>query len=189
MSATTPFPLLQRIAAMQAELGALHRELAAQRSDVDPLGGPLQLLRFRIGGAAAAMAVQELDEVVEMAALTKLPGAPAWVPGLLTIGEARLPVVDPAALEERAARALRANQYLMIAHSRHGRFALVVDALAAFETVARTRIHRPTAALPYAPYVVGVVTLAGDEETLVLGADALHPAAWLGLPQNGDHDG
>lgn len=188
MSATAPFPLLQRIAAMQAELGALHRELAAQRSRIHPVEA-LHLLRFRVGDTSAAMAVQELDEVVEMAALTPLPGAPAWVPGLLTIGEARLPVVDPAALEKRAVRVLLASQYLMIAHSRHGRFALVVDELGTFETAALTRLYRPTSALPYAPYVVGLVTLAGDEETLVLGADALHPAAWLDLPHDGDHDG
>lgn len=52
------------------------------------------MLRFRAAGMACACDLELVREIVRTRALTRLPGAPAWVAGLMNLRGTLLTVVD-----------------------------------------------------------------------------------------------
>jgi purine-binding chemotaxis protein CheW len=73
----------------------------AHRSDSGRSGGiapePGQYLVFRIGTELYAVSVLEANEVLEYRAPTPVPGAPAWISGMLSLRGRPVPILDLAA--------------------------------------------------------------------------------------------
>ena len=174
MKRSTPFQLVGRIVEKQRELQQLYRELSGARCSEALLAGTLQVLKFRLAGTTVAFRVQELDEVVAMAALTPLPGAPEWVCGLLQLGSEQLAVLDLAVLDGHPRSAPAPSQFLVVVHTEGRRFALLVDELLGFDTLDGAALEPPPAEVPFAPHVLAVVDCA-PEPLLLLAARPLDP--------------
>lgn len=53
-----------------------------------------QYLSFFVAGDEYAIGIEQIKEIIECAALTKVPGAPRWIRGVLNLRGAVVPVVD-----------------------------------------------------------------------------------------------
>lgn len=167
MSTHPPSELLAAIAAKERELDALRRRLAAFREASRLPEGPIGVVSCRLGPHRVAFLQDDVDEVVAMAELSTLPGSPEWLTGLLTVGRERLPVLDLAALETGRRRVVEPSEHILLARSRGRRFGLVVDEVESLDTILGSDVRRPSAELPYASHVVGVVTVGSTPRLLL----------------------
>ncbi len=76
----------------------------AQRASSAAAGRRLYLL-FRIGADRYALDARDIAEVLGLRELKQVPGAPAWVAGVLDHRGAAVPVIDMSALAGRGAAA------------------------------------------------------------------------------------
>lgn len=53
-----------------------------------------QFLTFHLAGDSYAVPVLKVTEIIECAALTKVPGAPSWIRGVLNLRGSVAPVID-----------------------------------------------------------------------------------------------
>jgi chemotaxis signal transduction protein len=157
-----PLDLVHHIEAKELELYALRSRLARFRADARWPDGPISVVRCTIGGRAVGFCAVDIDEVVAMASLIRLPQAPCWIAGLLQIGAERVVAIDLAAQESSTPRLLDPRQFLVIARARGRRVALVVDALHGLITLTAADIHRPTSEVSFAPHVLGVASAEGQ---------------------------
>lgn len=55
-----------------------------------------QYLSFALAGDEYALSVVHVREIIECAAMTRVPGVPAWIRGVINLRGSVVPVVDPA---------------------------------------------------------------------------------------------
>lgn len=172
MSGASAGLIIRTIEAKERELYALRRDLARFRNDIRLPPGPSTVVRCRVSGCAIGFCAVDIDEVVAMAALAELPGAPPWIAGLLQVGADRMVVVDLAVQSGFARRVVDPSQFLVLARADGRRLALIVDSLDGLATIDSADVHRPSGEVPFAPHVIGVTTIAGDT-TLILSVGPL----------------
>jgi purine-binding chemotaxis protein CheW len=95
---------------------------------LSPPGGPsVPTLIVRAGGQTCALPVRSVVETLRPGAIAPIPGAPAFVRGVMAIRGAPVPVVDLASLLGRGSSANGAR--LVVARAGERRVALWVDAV------------------------------------------------------------
>ncbi|MGY6269382.1 chemotaxis protein CheW [Achromobacter denitrificans] len=77
-------------------------------------------LLFRIGADRYALDARDIAEVLGLRALKQVPGAPAWVAGVLDRRGAAVPVIDMSALAGRGAAAAVTSTRLALLRYRAG---------------------------------------------------------------------
>ncbi|CAM3843969.1 chemotaxis protein CheW [Bordetella bronchialis] len=75
-------------------------------------------LRFDIAGDRYALAASGIVRILALAPLKGLPGAPAWVAGILLFGATPVPVIDLAALATGRPSAARASTRIAVVQYR-----------------------------------------------------------------------
>lgn len=149
--------------ALAARLFALEDEAQALRARVAraELGntGTSGWLAVRVGETLACFGLDVVDEVVPVARLTPLPGAPAWVPGLLDRAGALLPVVDVLARVEGRARELVLTDRIVLVRVGTRRLGLLVQEVLGLRDEATGALQPVPAHAPHGPWVTGVVPL------------------------------
>ncbi|CAG2307048.1 MULTISPECIES: chemotaxis protein CheW [Burkholderia] len=84
----------------------------------DPQNGAHALfLMFELDGERYALDAAGIDEVLPLAIMKAVPGAPDWIAGLLMRGGQPVPVIDvPMLALGRRAQALRSTRLVMVRH-------------------------------------------------------------------------
>ncbi|RQR37547.1 chemotaxis protein CheW [Burkholderia sp. Bp9143] len=78
-------------------------------------GAHALFLMFELDGERYALDAADIDEVLPLATTKAVPGAPAWIAGLLMRGGQPVPVIDvPMLALERRAHALRSTRLVMV---------------------------------------------------------------------------
>jgi purine-binding chemotaxis protein CheW len=85
------------------------------------------LVVVRVAGHAYGIPVRAVVEVTRMVALAPLPGAPAWVAGVLDLRGVAVPVVDLARRLGRLPRAPVADRRIVVAGDPADPVGLIVD--------------------------------------------------------------
>ncbi len=116
----------------------------------------MDLLEFRLRGERYGVDLADVDEVLNIAALKPLPGAPDFVAGVLNLRGDLLPVVDlarrlgferdtpPAAADGSPLAPYRNGTRLLVVSAGACRFAVIVDEIDGIHTIVpeqfRTRV-------------------------------------------------
>lgn len=169
-SAMDPFALPEIIARKERELDVLRRELSLLRTPARLPQGAFPVLRCGLGRYAIALLASEVEEVLRMVELTPLPAAPPWIPGLLSLGARRLPVVDLIARESGSARAVDPSEFIVVTTTERGTCALLVESVEGLSSVDSTQVQRPSLDMPFGAHVLGVTTLGEQSVLLVTSA-------------------
>lgn len=110
---------------------------------------------FTASSQTFALPAADVDQVLRMAAPTRVPGAPAWVRGVLNVHGELVPVLDVAARLGAAPRDARPDEQLLVLSRGGRRVALQV------ERVLEVR-ELPDAGLAHLPgWAAGAPPLAG----------------------------
>lgn len=117
----TPVDPQREALELRREVDALERrlhELRARLSPWEPLRGSLDLVECQAGSDRIALPLRSIERVVPVAALAPIPEAPPWVPGLLRLAGATIPVIDVSARLRRAARAVELSDLIVVCVAR-----------------------------------------------------------------------
>ncbi|MGD2134796.1 MAG: chemotaxis protein CheW [Gemmatimonadales bacterium] len=127
----------------------------------------VQLVRFRVGGRDFAVNVFQVERILRYEAPAALPGAPAFLEGVIRYGEQAIPVVD---LRSRfgVEAPVREDTRIVVLDWEGGRVGAVVDAVQDVLKVPAERVAPPHGLVQdlAAEYISGIVTL--DEGTVVV---------------------
>lgn len=130
-------------------------------------GDDVQLVRFRVGGQDFALDVFQVERILRHQRPTPVPKAPPFLEGVVTYGNAPVPVVDlRKRLEVEAV--VGDDTRLMLLDMPDGRVGVIVDAVLDVLTVPAERVAPPPQLVRglAAAYVRGLVTLG--ERTLIV---------------------
>jgi chemotaxis-related protein WspB len=153
-------------------LGALEREARSLRGQVVALEAPqahveLGVLAVRVGEATVCLPLEAVDEVVPVAALSALTGAPPWVPGLLDRAGALIPVIDVLARLEGQAREPGLEEKIVLTRADGRRLGLLVQELLGLRKIPAGALSAAPAHAPFAPFVTGLVPLESGHAPLL----------------------
>jgi purine-binding chemotaxis protein CheW len=136
-------------------------------------GDEVQLVVFRVAGAELAFNIFQVERVLRYQAPEPLPGAPAFLEGVLPYGDAVVPVID---LRKRtgAPAALEDETRIVVVELDQGRVGVVVDAVREVLRVPAEQVAPPSALVRglAAQYISGIVRL-GQRTLVVLAASKL----------------
>ena len=150
--------LAVRIRRLESELTELRRRAAEIRLAA---AGDFRALLCRVGPDLFGLVQAQLREVVLIPKLTPLPEAPPWVLGTFNLRGEILPVVDLQSKFRGESRRPEIDDHVVVAEI-DGRLAgfVVTSVSAAVEGHARD-VEAAPQNVPYAPYVIGILTVEG----------------------------
>jgi purine-binding chemotaxis protein CheW len=134
------------------------------RDRVRERSGTQDLLVVRIGAERFAVPLDAIDELVEQPRIRKVPGAPAHLVGLFTLGEATLPLFSPSML---LGMEPRGEQVALVMHGGGVRMAIAVDDADDVISVALADVLDAPRTGHYDDVVLGVVWNEGELLTLL----------------------
>lgn len=164
--------ILRRIDDLQHQIYDLRRQLAADDGAEQLPEGALNVLCCRVGTDHVAFLEASVEEVVMMARLVSLPEASAWVPGLLNLRGATIPVIDLAVRVTERARRPGLDDLIVICVSEGRRVGLLVQEVLGIKHCDSDDVEPPPRSVSYAPYLLGVFHLEGMA-TLLLSVASL----------------
>jgi purine-binding chemotaxis protein CheW len=135
------------------------------------VGDEVQLVVFHVGGAEFAFNIFQVERVLRYQSPEPLPGAPAFLEGVLPYGDAVVPVVD---LRKRigAAALTEDDTRIVVVDLEQGRVGVVVDGAREVLRVGAERVSPPPTLVQglAAAYISGIVRI--DQRTVVVLAPA-----------------
>ena len=129
------------------------------------------LVVLHVGEHAFALGTAAVERVVHAVEIEPLPDAPRGVRGIINLHGRIVPVFDLRALLGEPARAVRAEDHLVIAHTRWRTVALLVDAVSGVVPRQAAQVTTAAEILPGLEAISGVLRLA---DGLVLIHDIEH---------------
>ncbi len=188
--------LLRRTEQLERELLATRQQLvglSGYGSEEETRGGDsLAALICDAGGQLCAIPAHSVQEVVPIAALSPIPNAPPWLSGSLDVAGDLVPVLDLGLRLGLDSRKVNVGDAIVLCEVEDWRVGLVIRAVPGVQTIPSEAIDAPPSNSAYAPYVCGIVHVAGQTafllNLLVLllssGLDAAQ-VQQSGLPQGG----
>lgn len=149
---------------LRREVDAIERRLYELRTHLaswEPLVGTLDLVVCQAGEERFAFLLGSIERFVPVPALTRAPEMASWIPGLLSLRGAAIPVIDVAARIKRAARMIELSDLIAIASARGARVGLLVEAVHGTLRIDAAAVQPPAENMPQAPYVRGSITDQG----------------------------
>ena len=119
------------------------------------------LVVFQIGEQEFAVGVAAVERVVRAVEVSPLPDAPRGVRGIINLHGRIVPVFDLHSRLGQPGRAVRASDYLIVAHTHWRTVALLVDAVVGVVTGIKGRVTPAAEILPDMPSIAGVMKLGG----------------------------
>lgn len=89
-----------------------------------------QFLTFFLAGEEYAISVLKVTEIIECVALTKVPGAPSWIRGVINLRGSVVPVVDLAVKFGLPLTAITARTCIVVVEIKHEDERLVLGVMA-----------------------------------------------------------
>lgn len=137
------------------------------------VGDEVQLVTFRLGGQDFALNIFQVERILRYQPPAALPKAPAYLEGVVSYGDAVVPVID---LRKRVDidAPVRDETRIMILEHDTGRIGVVVDAVLEVLKVAAQRVVPPPPVVQglAAEYISAIVSLE-DRTIVVLAAGRL----------------
>ena len=127
-------------ARLRARARAAARELLPEAGAGAP---PLQVVEFQLAYERHALEVRWMREVVALRDLTPLPGAPAFVAGLVNVRGRVVSVVDLKAFFDLPPKGLPDLNRVLVVADEHLEFGLLVDAVLGVTVIDADHIHPP----------------------------------------------
>ena len=181
---------LAEVDLLAREVADLQRRLLALRAEVAP-AGPLSggpdnnrpFLECNIEGVRLAVPLDHIREVILMCALSEIPDAPDWVPGLLNYRGRPVVVLDTQARFESKPRHAQLSDLILVCQVDQRLIGLIVKTVEGVIEVDPLTIESLTPGLEHARFVMGVLPGPG-EHTLLLRLASL--IATSDLPESGE---
>jgi len=118
----------------------------------------VEVLVFEVEGERWALPAADVRELVRAVAVSRLPGAPRGVDGVIDVRGELVPVLDLRGRLGLPARAVRPDEHFVIAHA--GRtVAIRADRAVEIATIDGSTLADPRAAVPSAAHVSAVARL------------------------------
>jgi purine-binding chemotaxis protein CheW len=114
-----------------------------QRVDAGPRGQEAWFFCLRMLGGRYAFEAALVTEVVRLGPLTRLPAAPAFLPGVFTHRGEVLPVLDIAQLVGHGSIPIRASTRAAIVHCGPWKVAVVSESVEGLVTIPRRALEPP----------------------------------------------
>ena len=125
-------------------------------------GAPAEsLVFFMLDDFQFALAIASVERAIRAVAITPLPNAPAGVRGVVNVEGAIVPVFDPRVRFGLPARALRASDHFIIAHTPKRTVALLVESIEGVIPRHEAAMISAAEILPGLDSIAGVVKLDG----------------------------
>lgn len=159
-ASTLPFALLQRIA---------RRVGGGQAAGALPAERRWRGLLFEAAGVPCVVAAERVIEVAYQPVAVRLPGAPAWLPGLVQLRGALIPLIDLQALAGSAAGEEPARQPLLRLRQGRDQLCLRVASVSGFGAFEPAVAEAPAPPAGLAGILAGVVGEAGEQRWVVDG--------------------
>jgi len=137
----------------------------------------VQLVVFRLQTHEFALLVGEVAEVLRMVALTPVPQAPSWLPGVINLRGHVIPVVDLRLRLGVSAPAPGLDTPILVVKADRMQFGAIADAMVEVLTLPGAAVEGITGT-GAAPYAAAALARAGDRLIVVLDAHQLH----VGIP-------
>ena len=84
-------------------------------------------MSFQVDEQLFALPISDLDRVVQVVKQEPLPEAPAFISGVIDYHGTVLPVINMRLLFQLPARELSLSDQMIIVHTQHGKYALLID--------------------------------------------------------------
>lgn len=127
----------------------------------------VQLVTFRLGGRDFAFNIFQVERILRYQQASPLPKAPSFLEGMITYGDAVVPVVD---LRKRVnvEAPVQEETRIMILEGEEGKIGVVVDAVVEVLKTPADRVTPPPRIVRglAAKYISGIVSL--DERAIVI---------------------
>jgi purine-binding chemotaxis protein CheW len=147
----------------------------------DPSDGLWQFVVFRLHAREYALPISQAIEVLRMVAMTPLPEAPAWLPGMINLRGRVIPVMDLRMRLGLRPRAPDLDTAIVVAHANGHILGLIADAVVEILTLPPASLA-PPAALASATHTVAGVACVDDRLIVILDVHALCAGAEHMLP-------
>jgi purine-binding chemotaxis protein CheW len=128
--------------------------------------GSRQLVVFRLDASEYALPVSVVGEVLRMVAITAVPEAPEWLPGVINLRGRVIPVIDLRTKLHLPAPKVGVNTPIIVAEHDGQTVGLVADAVSELLTVPADAIEPPNDMTATAN-AVEAVARAGDRLVLI----------------------
>ncbi len=126
--------VLQEINALQQRIDTLRSMIREEVAAEEIPEGALLLLACRTDKEVVGILLRDVEEVLPMCAITPVPDAPRWLPGLLNLSGEMVPVVDLNVRIGGVPRSFTVDDFIVVCRCRDERVGLVVpEVLGVFE--------------------------------------------------------
>jgi purine-binding chemotaxis protein CheW len=119
----------------------------------------VEILTFELAGQRYALFLRAVREVVRAVSITRLPGAPAVVEGIVRVRGELVPVMDVRKRLELPAKPLDPGEYLVLAEAAGRTVAMRVEATGEILELEPSELRSARDLAPRAEYLAGVVGL------------------------------
>ena len=155
---------------------------SSRPAQVSPVAAQREFLAFRLGGEDYAIDILQVQEIRVFDAVTKLPGAPEFIKGVINLRGLIAPVLDLRVKFGYAAAEYGPFTVLIVLHVREHLVAAVVDAVADVVALSDDEIKpRPEFATAInIEYVMGLAS-RGERMLILLDIERLICSEELGL--------
>lgn len=141
------------------------------------MSDPMRLIVLALDGQRYGLALEAVERVLPMLAISPLPGAPSVALGVIAVAGSVLPVVDLRARLGLLPRAYGLSARLLVARTRRRRLAIPADEVTGLQDVDAEAVSRPETVLLGTGPVRGVARL---DDGLIFIHD---PEAFLSLEE------
>jgi purine-binding chemotaxis protein CheW len=133
---------------------------------------PTLFVGFRVDQHLYALPLDRVDRVLRMVAITPVPEAPRWVPGVIDMHGRVVPVVDLRRRLECPSKVVALDDRLLIVRTNDQTIALMVDAVTEMLEVPADHVELSGNGFSLPPHVAGVIR-SPNSLILILRADRL----------------
>lgn len=128
--------------------------------------GERNILLCQAAGESVGLLLEDVDRVLPMAALAKLPEAPLWMLGMLNLQGESVPVLDVSMRLNGEPREQQITDLILVTTRQAGRVGLVVPEVHDITTIDASSITRGgggASQVSYARYLLGMLPLEGRQ--------------------------
>lgn len=109
----------------------------------------LQVIRFTLGDEAFAMDILQVEEIIRMMEITRVPKAPAFVEGVINLRDRVIPVVDLRKRFEITPKGDDGQRRIIVVRTRPKPIGLIVDAVSEVLRLSAERVEPPPPAISH----------------------------------------
>ncbi|MDX1763067.1 MAG: chemotaxis protein CheW [bacterium] len=115
--------------------------LKTARPDAKASNSLLQVIRFKLGDEEFAMDILQVEEIIRMLEITKVPKAPRFVEGVVSLRDRVIPVVDLRKRFDIAPAPENGQTRMIVVKTRPKPIGLIVDSVSEVLRLSKERVE------------------------------------------------